>query len=317
MIYSYVLTPDIFDTAVVEGHSFAVGELLTRIRRNGVIPDLNGDLRREIWDAAKRLPETLTRKRLLEELECLAKRNRFVRDFERGTIEDATSEMDWHVLAASRHSTSPIHLTVSDETLHAVAADNFPVESDFGNTLVAIQALHESPRWNAAESQCVIPRTLAAYREVLTPFLRSAKRLTILDPHLNPSEPRFAHVVREILRLAGKERQDAGKRVGVRALVEQHPNDPAKLDGWREFVRQNPLPGNVDLEVTVVPRNRSAGRFHDRFLLTEQSGITLGDSLDTGNGNATWTLLEEPAFEHHHAIASDLRARSDCVTVKL
>ena len=144
-----------------------------------------------------------------------------------------------------------------------------------------------SADWWRGRQHCSarLDRTLADYEAHLDPVLRCSNSLMFIDPHLDPTEPRYAGFARLL--------QRAGNRIPA-PVVEIHRRVPLDRD-LGKFERQ--------LRDALAAPLRAAGlharvfmwatatRFHDRYLISNLVGILLPDGFDTGKGRTTWTRL--------------------------
>ena len=148
-----------------------------------------------------------------------------------------------------------------------------------------------------------IPRTAEALANAVAPLLFSTRTVTIVDPVFRPvfrfdagiqhllaasTNPAFTTEVRILMR------EDDGDRPW-QAMMERD------CDRLARFV-----PARVILEVIYVPAANIGARLHNRFILTDEGGVMLGDSIDEGEAGEVndVALLDQAHFAEVQAEAN-------------
>ena len=123
---------------------------------------------------------------------------------------------------------------------------------------------------------------------LLGPLLRVSDEIVIVEPHFDPQHPRFCSPLQDLLRATSQDRPSAPAR-----RIELVAGDNQADDHFaRNCLRYLPqfVPAGLRLLVRKL-RQRSGGeKLHDRFLLTELGGISLGTGFDDGEAGQTQTV---------------------------
>ncbi len=152
------------------------------------------------------------------------------------------------------------------------------------------------PAWNVPTSMTV-ERTVEGMVGALAPLLHLARKVVIVEPHFDVGSAAFTAPIRALLREA------AGKPPQLQ-LVQLHVMQ--RSDGIREYWAnscmhqlQSLVPDGVAAEFFLwhadINRGENASdRPHDRFLLTDNSGVQIGWGFDVRPGSqTTLSLLDD------------------------
>ena len=125
----------------------------------------------------------------------------------------------------------------------------------------------ENPRFKASR-QCAVPRTAKALIGCAEFLIRHAKIIKVVDPHFDPTKPRYMRPLEQILSLLP---------AGNQAIVEVHRSDEIAKD---ELIRRFQqvflmLPSKVKLQLHVYEKSQ----MHNRFIITESGGLIYGVGL--------------------------------------
>lgn len=124
----------------------------------------------------------------------------------------------------------------------------------------------ENPRFRAAR-QCAVPRTAKALIGCAEFLIRHAKIIKVVDPHFDPTKPRYFRPLEQICSLLS----------GNKAIVEIHRSDEIAND---ELIRRfqqgfSLLPSGVKLQLHIYEK----ALMHNRFIITESGGLIYGVGL--------------------------------------
>ncbi len=190
--------------------------------------------------------------------------------------EPPADDAGWCAEALATHAKAPL---TGGVIVTKGVKDNFPAKA----IVARIDRLSSAPWWKGMQSSSVrLGRTTAEYEIHLDPVLRCSNSLMFIDPHLDPTEPRYAGFARLL--------QRAGSRIPA-PLVEIHRRVPPdrKFEGRFRDALMAPL-RSAGLHARVFMW-ATGTRFHDRYLISNLVGILLPDGFDTGKGRTTWTRL--------------------------
>ena len=299
MLYEFAMTPELFDVSVVDtGNSAGVilVEVLRGLAENGLLANLHKDrwLRHVTDDRAATLSPALKDK-VLACMSVLHSRHRLVRHPKCMAGTPSTDE-DWLKLAFESHDRIPFHAILLSQALMDSCDRACGAFVEFLGCL-------DSAQWNGRRKRTSsLTKSDADYRFALAPILRHAKSLALIDPYLNSQESRYFDTVticsnvlgqRGHARLHGRIdiHAEAGKQKPYGQTVANY------LTAWEQKLRPLITTDNHRFRVFLwesLPRSES---MHDRFILTDQCGISTPGGLDCRTyshaNNTDWSLLDE------------------------
>ena len=137
---------------------------------------------------------------------------------------------------------------------------------DHPDVLLKDEIDEENPRFKAAR-QCAVPRTAQALIGCAEFLIRHAKIIKLVDPHFDPTKPRYQRPLEQIFSLLP----------GSKAIVEIHRSDEIAND---ELIRRfqqgvSMLPSGVKMQLHVYEK----AQMHNRFIITESGGLIYGVGL--------------------------------------
>lgn len=305
MFYDFALTPDVFEYHVLKTGSdlgIVVVQILRGIADNGTIADLDQGrwLTYVMHNLANgRVPPEL-RDRVNACLQVLANRNRLIRRSQTLMLS-SSDELRWLAWALECHADAEFHGVIATEELLAVSGMT-------NGVLIGLPSALESRQWLERRRSIPLTKCEADYRKHLSPILRHAQKVTLIDPFLSPHKERYTRSVELISELVGQ--RGAYRRPGKIVI---HSGDPvseprdargvtyaesvaSRLTAWEAFLKPLATKWKHRLEVALWRNKPSSKVFHDRYLITDQCGISTPaglDCLDAGKGNNTdWSMLE-------------------------
>jgi hypothetical protein len=157
-----------------------------------------------------------------------------------------------------------------------------------GAVLIADQLGANRPRW-ACDSGASPARTPEALAGVLSPMLSNCRQLHLVDPHFGPENARHRKVLESLMNVlaAGSISPDVIRlHCGAETALSFFEQEAAKMAGR--------LPDSLVVEfVRWSPKTRGE-KLHNRYVLTDLGGVTLGVGLDEGKPGETDDLLLLP-----------------------
>ncbi|MCY4362071.1 MAG: hypothetical protein OXE42_07785 [Gammaproteobacteria bacterium] len=282
LLAEYAITPDVFDATsyVNEDLCAARLELIREVMLNeGVIRDLrNGS-----WSNLFRSDHRSWHRRAKELAKKLASQNR-LRPFVPQLAVKPSVDSEWCDEALVTHGIEPLTGIIVTDTI----SDGY-----IGNPLVSrVDRLNSAPWWSGRKPSMRLNRTFTDYLNALSLVLRHANSIMFIDPHIDPTQPKYNDFIELIKR--------AGNRNPL-PLIEIHRVCYRGSGQHRKILDLQQLEASFRNELTQ-PLQRVGltaeifvwDDFHDRYVLSNLVGIALLNSLDTTimqNSTTTWTRL--------------------------
>ena len=286
LLADYAITPDVFDVTSYPTEGECAARLET-IREAMLTEGLVRDLRDGAWSGLFRGDARPWHRRGQELLKKMATQGRLL-PFEPALPGRPADDCAWcaEALATDDRRRLDGGVIATESVKQAYAADP---------RVARIDRL-SSVRWWASRSPSVrLGRTVADYEGHLDPVLRFSNSLVFIDPHLDPSQPRYGSF--------GMLLQRAGNRAPV-PRVEIHRvcyegSGPAR----RLPMREDPGYFRRAFRDVLARPLRDAGLgaevfiwsdFHDRYLVSNLVGISLPNGFDVPGAPGaitTWTRL--------------------------
>jgi hypothetical protein len=305
MLYHFAITPDAFEPSAIPANSLeavVLVELLRGIADNGLIANLQGGAWHKTikaqYDVDVCAPDI--RDKLRACLNLIHDRGRLIRH-PVGTARPEDDDFRWLHWAMERHR--------SDATYPfkgIVATDTYIDLSGIQDAaLVPLPCVFDHPCWQDRPKSIRLPKTEVQLKSALIPLLRYAERVTLIDPYMTCRKDRFFNTVQQCADLLGK--HDGHQQ---RGLIQIHAGDPLadgddahkerakdRLDRWEQELKPVIAHWKHKFEVTLWRNNPGGKSFHDRYIITDQCGISVPGGLDFGDDPAranltSWSLLE-------------------------
>ena len=287
LLADYAITPDVFDMASYS----TVGECEARldsIRQVMLTEGLVRDLRGGKWHGVFEPDVRQWHRRGLELVKKLATQGRLV-PYPPALSDPPLDDRGWCAEAPlATHERRPL-------TGGVIVTESVKDRYRNEQVVARIDRLSSAPWWTARSSSVRLTRTLAEYETHLDPILRFSNSLMIIDPHLDPVEPRYGGFG-TLLQRAG--RRTPAPRIEIhRVCYEGSGRErrfPAREDPeyfkrrFRDEIGEPLRHAGLTVEVFIWDD------FHDRYLISNVVGILLPNGFDTsGDPGAvtTWTRL--------------------------
>lgn len=323
MLYEFAMTPELFDASIANTDGRAgiiLVELLRGIAENGLLANLHKDrwLRHVTGKRATSLSPAL-RDKILACLSVLYDRHRLVRH-PKCMTGDPDTDMDWLHLALESHQRIPFHAIVLSQPMIEDCDQKCDAFVEFLGSL-------DSAKWNGRRCRTLtLNKSDADYRAALAPILRHAKSLSLVDPYLNTHESRYLDMVTICSNVMGQ-RGHARLQGRIHIHAESGSQKPVGkqladyMDDWEEKLRPLVTADGHRFKVFLWESLSGRESMHDRFILTDQCGISTPGGLDCrthSHPNSTdWNLLDEDArryrLENYEAATSPFKLLDDRV----
>ncbi len=199
-------------------------------------------------------------------------------------IHDWDAARDWLSNAETEHATRPFHAIVAGANPRGNEA-----------ILLADDLDEETPRWHVSRA-IVVPRQAVDLANALSPLLRVARVIVLIDPHFDPYRERARATLAEFLARARlRENGIPIERVEFHTRFDEN-NAGFDVECRRRLPRR--IPAGIQVRF-VRWRERAGGEgLHNRYVLTERGGVSLAWGLDEGAPAQTddLSLLEEGLY---------------------
>lgn len=307
MLYHFAITPDAFEPSAIPQNSreaMILVELLRGIADNGLLANLHaGAWHRTVkghYDVDAVAPDL--RDKLRTCLNLIHDRRRLIRH-PAGTERPEDDDFRWLHWALERHRADAAY------PFKGVVATGAYVELSGiqDAVLMPLQRILDHSCWQHRPKSIRLPKTEVQLKSALIPLLRYAERVTLIDPYMTCRKERFFNTVQHCAALLGK--HDGQQQ---RGLIQIHAGDPFadgddthkerandRLDRWEQELKPVITHWKHKVEVTLWKNNPGGKSFHDRYIITDQCGISVPGGLDfcddPERANLTsWSWLEPP-----------------------
>ena len=287
MLYEFAMTPELFGAPFATADKrteVVLPQLLCRIAENGLLANLNKDRwLRHVRERLATLSESspMLKGDILKCLNVLHDRHRLVRH-PKSKSGNLDTDQDWLNLAFESHEKIPFDAIILSKELMENSGRDCDALVDVFDSLYL-------PLWG--KRTLSLTKTESEYRSVLRPVLRHARTLSLIDPYMNTT-PRFFRTVELCSELLGKGVHDE-RREGRIRIHAQAPYDKEEvrtcLDSWGE--KLSPLRDKHGHRFEVYLWETDSKPMHDRFILTDQCGISIPGGLDCRGGKKTNCIL--------------------------
>jgi len=311
------MTPDLFDATAINADgraSVILVELLRGFAENGLLANLHRDRwqRHVTEDRIVSLSPAL-RDKVLTCFSLLHGRHRLVRH-PRSVSGDPVSDLDWLNLSLDSHQRIPFHAIILSQQLIDGCDQNCDAFVEFLASL-------DSPQWEARRHRTLpLRKSVTEYRAALAPILRYARSLSLIDPWLNSHQTRYFNTVTICSNLMGQRGHDRLQgRIHIHAEAGKQKPDGRSLDdylnAWERKLHPLIDADRHRFRVFLWESLPGSESMHDRYILTDQCGISTPGGLDCRNdshANSTdWSLLDEDVrirrLQDYDPVASPFR----------
>ncbi|MDD3594855.1 hypothetical protein [Sulfuricurvum sp.] len=289
MFLDFAIVPQVFEKAYLEDNPeqlFALTALLRDISQRGMITALNNkDWNKEVLERIKILPKNSFEKMTVI-LNVLKDRHRIVGHPKQENIQ-YTTEMDWLALAKDLDTKATFETIISTQYCESCQQ---PLQA------------HEHMSELEAGTQVII-QNRENMKIQLSPLLRYARKLTLIDPYFNVTQKRFKdslELMAECLSQRRGERLKESQIIINARFVDEYGaknyNDrtdtPEYDQKWKEIFNNIQQRYGHKCKLQLWDDNK---RMHDRYILTDQCGVSVGLGLDmdyTDSRESSWGMLQ-------------------------
>lgn len=203
----------------------------------------------------------------------------------RASSTEWDSVRNWLPNAENEHERQPFH---------AIVAGANPRNHD--RVLAYDDLSEDTPLW-AVPHEKVVSREATSLAAAISPILRIAKSVILVDPHFDPYKPRARNTLAAFLEACLDGRIDHAL-----PKVEFHTAFKQGNAGFSsECQRQLPqcIPHGMSLKVVRWQERNGGDGLHNRYILMDRGGVRLAWGLDEGNPgqNDDLSLLEPGVYK--------------------
>ncbi len=279
MIHAFALEPQFVATWVIgEGFRFFRDKFGLGTPRVLLELPAFGEWKDAVWSAAAAHDPTVREWKRLEELFKLFSEHRCRRA---ESLYDAA--LTWLESAEKEHHRREFRAIVASENPRGHAA------VVLGQDLGAPKAR----RWDCDRS--ATPRRSAqAIAATLAPMLLNCRLLHLIDPYFGPERPESIRTLKAVVSaMAGRDRPPDLVRIHCRAAppLAFFEEEAARMAAW--------LPVGLTIEFCRWRQRAGGEKLHNRYVLTDLGGVSVGTGLDEGSEGETddLHLLERGPYE--------------------
>ncbi len=213
-----------------------------------------------------------------------------------------------HLLEAlsnrNRISIYPQHKKLIDETLWIDEINQLNKKRRFdfaagtinNKTVKTIEGIDSKAYLNTGAK--IKKQTIENIKQIINPILTYAEIVKIYDPYFMIEKDRFFDVLKVICEYLGSaysEENDAiiDIHTSVKSMLNrQNMFDWRKANDWIQKIKH--LEKKYHHEITIkIWEDTDQNKWHDRWLITNQCGVSMGKGSDTSDWtDATWGLLD-------------------------
>ena len=283
LLADYAITPDVFDVMSYqnEGECEARLELIREpLLTEGLVRDIrDGEWRRFIENPAR-----AWHRRGKELIRKLATQGRLVQ-FSSALPNPPVDDQGWCAEALDSHRVR--------EFAGGIIVTEAVKRAYLREPLVArIDRLGSAQWWAARSPSVTLTRSLQDYQQHLDSILRCANSLMFIDPHINPTEPRY-HSIGTLMQMAGNRTPAPSIEIHRVCRVGSGPERRIEDRAYFEPLFRDNL-ANCLHAVGLQAKFFIRDNFHDRYLISNLVGISLPNGFDTTsdpNSVTRWTRL--------------------------
>ena len=307
MLYHFAITPEVFEPEAINEMTPAgvvLVELLRGMADNGLLANLHaGQWMTHVRRSQEHedLP-TSVRDRIESCLNVLHNRNRLVMH-PAGSADYNGNDFRW------LHWSIECHRRADNNPLSAVfSSDDYVELSELeDDILIHLSVALDADCWTGRQRSVRFAKIESELRMHLTPIVRYAQKVSLIDPYMTCREDRFFDTVQHCADLLGN--RDGRRSPGT---IHIHAGDPEtigleeyreskdeRLNRWKRALEPVARHTEHSFRVFLWKRRPGGEKFHDRYVITDQCGLDapggldfLPDTEEERANRTTWSLLD-------------------------
>lgn len=283
LLYEYTFTPDVFDESCYP-HEEVASVCIEQLRRISLEESIVRNLRAGEWIEFFKRTNRPWHRYGKEILKKIKKQSR-LRDVDPVLPEGPESDEDWCSEALASHESNPLD--------GIIVTDNILKNFDDNPVFMPINKVNQKKYRDIRPGSARLSRTYEEYKKQLEIIFRCSNSIMLIDPHLDPSERRYSELIN--LLLLAKEKEPKPVIEVHRAIYKGSgpSREIKKVEEWEKIFKE--------YWYEVLKKNKLKVRvciwksMHDRYLISNLIGISLGNGFDTTNYDkdmTTWSRLD-------------------------
>lgn len=288
LLDEYAITPDVFDMSFYSSGEIAdvqLKYLKEVILNEGLVRNLRSD--KCSWISTFQSYDRPWHKKGIELLKKIIVQNR-LSSFDAVLPHDPVEDEDWCHEAMASHQKMALRGIVTTSNVARSFKDK---------TLVSeISKLYSARWWQTRSPSIRLRRVYEDYQTNLKVVLQSAKSIMFIDPHLDPSKPRYDAFC-NLLSMIPLHKSSPLLEIHRVCYVGAGKN--RSFPEWKNRFKDRLSPMLMDLDHSIDVFIWDD--FHDRYLISNLVGISLPNGFDTSRATAnmtTWTRLGRSDRDH-------------------
>lgn len=200
-------------------------------------------------------------------------------DIERKKIEESLVAVDaklvnsnrsfdgnlpWLNNAENQHNIKPFHAIISSSNPRNVSV-----------ILIADNLTETNTLWNVPREK-VVSRKAKDLAKYVQPLLQIASEVLFVDPHFDPSEPRYRNILSHFVQSIN---------INMTRRIEYHLGNKIRKDHFQDTCSKyipDILPKGLEVKFIRWERIEGCDALHPRYILTDKGGVRIERGLDEG-----------------------------------
>lgn len=280
MLKEICITPHVFDHGHINTGSWKdLNNFLQILSISGYILGLNNkEWARAVYDKIIQL-EPKVKDKLSNTLSTLQDRDRIAGHPKNDTLPSGVQEDDWFKVALELNDIRKFYRIIATQAYAGKAVsiaqlEDINIPEEFGFT-----------------GSTQILKTADNLHELLLPFLSYSKKVTIIDPYFYLHKPEYLKTLNIVAKCF---RERRGKKESGRIIIHckwDETNSEPNVKEWKNIVNETSKRHNHRIELFAWERRDGSVRLHDRYIITNQSGLVsaAGTSTDAWQ-QSEWSI---------------------------
>jgi len=307
MLKEICITPNVFECGHITSANWKdIKNLLEVISNSGFILGLNNkDWKKSVFENIGQL-EPMIKDRLSSILSILRDRDRIVGHPKNNRFSGAKEE-DWMDVALELNNIRVFYKIIATQA--------------YGGKAFTVKQLEEtniSHEFGITGSTRIL-KTAKNLHKLLLPFLAYSKKITIIDPYFQLDQIKYKDTLKIVAECF---RERRGKRECGRILIHCKWNVKSKSEDlvkddlvkWQKTIAKMSGTYNHSIEVHVWAGIDDSVKLHDRYFITNQSGLVSAAGTDVDNRQQSeWSIKK---YEELNTVLSQYNKNSSPFKLK-